>query len=157
VEITRQASRFVFTLDGRPVEADAVEVSPGVYSLLLAGQAFEVRVDPGDGPAPARSLRVHTGSAVFTAEVMDPRTWSGRHGPGVEAEGAQQVTAPMPGKIVRVLVEPGAAVEAGQGLVVVEAMKMQNEVRSSKSGKVEKVLVREGQAVNSGEVLAIVV
>jgi biotin carboxyl carrier protein len=60
----------------------------------------------------------------------------------------------MPGKVVRVLAAVGDAVEAGQGLLVVEAMKMQNEIRSPKSGKVERLLVKEGQAVNAGEVLA---
>jgi len=60
----------------------------------------------------------------------------------------------MPGKVVRLLVKAGDRVEAGQGLFVVEAMKMQNEIRSPKSGTVERVLVAEGQAVNSGEVLA---
>jgi biotin carboxyl carrier protein len=62
----------------------------------------------------------------------------------------------MPGKVVRVLVKQGAAVEAGQGLLVVEAMKMQNEIRSPKSGKIEKLLVVENQTVNAGETLAVV-
>jgi biotin carboxyl carrier protein len=72
----------------------------------------------------------------------------------MEAEGRQQITAPMPGKVVRILKNAGVAVEAGEGLLVVEAMKMQNEIRSPKRGKVEKILVKEGQAVNAGEVLA---
>jgi pyruvate carboxylase subunit B len=71
----------------------------------------------------------------------------------VQAEGRQQVVAPMPGKVVRVLVSAGEQVEAGQGLLVVEAMKMQNEIRSPKSGTVEKVVASEGQAVNAGDVL----
>ncbi|HZV60180.1 MAG TPA: biotin/lipoyl-containing protein, partial [Candidatus Eremiobacteraceae bacterium] len=69
-------------------------------------------------------------------------------------DGRQQITAPMPGKIVRVLVKEGEQVEVGQGLLVVEAMKMQNEIRSPKNGKVERVHVKEGQTVNSGEILA---
>ena len=78
-----------------------------------------------------------------------------RHGAGIELEGRQQLLAPMPGKVVRVLVATGQKVEAGQGLLVIEAMKMQNEVRSPKSGTIEK-LAREGQTVNAGEILAIV-
>jgi biotin carboxyl carrier protein len=62
--------------------------------------------------------------------------------------------SPMPGKVIRLLVNVGDEVEAGQGLVVVEAMKMQNEIRSPKKGKVERVLVSEGQNVNAGEALA---
>jgi biotin carboxyl carrier protein len=69
-------------------------------------------------------------------------------------EGRQEILAPMPGKVIRVLAAVGDAVEAGQGLLVVEAMKMQNEIRSPKSGKVERLLVKEGQNVNAGEVLA---
>ncbi|MGH9706384.1 MAG: biotin/lipoyl-containing protein, partial [Candidatus Acidiferrales bacterium] len=73
-----------------------------------------------------------------------------------EAEGRQNVLASMPGKVVRVLANAGDAVEAGQGLLVVEAMKMQNEIRSPKSGTIERLLVAEGQTVNAGELLAIV-
>jgi len=62
----------------------------------------------------------------------------------------------MPGKVIRLLVKPGEAVEAGQGILVVEAMKMQNEVRSPKSGKVERLLVSENQAVNAGDTLAVI-
>jgi biotin carboxyl carrier protein len=66
------------------------------------------------------------------------------------------VLAPMPGKVIRVLVKTGDSIEMKQGLVVVEAMKMQNEIRSPKSGTVERLMVREGQTVNTGEVLAII-
>jgi biotin carboxyl carrier protein len=74
----------------------------------------------------------------------------------LEAQGRQQIVAPMPGKVVRVLVSAGDEVAAGQGLLVVEAMKMQNEIRSPKQGKVERFEVQEGQAVNAGEVLCVV-
>ncbi|HWQ03049.1 MAG TPA: biotin/lipoyl-containing protein, partial [Candidatus Nitrosotenuis sp.] len=79
-----------------------------------------------------------------------------KRGGALEAEGRQEILAPMPGKVVRVLVKSGDAVEAGHGLLVVEAMKMQNEIKSPKSGKVERVLVSEGQNVNAGETLAVV-
>ncbi|MFY9585282.1 MAG: biotin/lipoyl-containing protein [Candidatus Acidiferrales bacterium] len=151
VELVREAGRLLLTLDGRPVEADAVEVAAGTYSILLSGKSFEVRVQPA-----ADGVRVHTGGAEFSARVLDPRAWRGRRSGVLEAEGRQQVTAPMPGKVVRLLVKLGDAVEAGQGLLVVEAMKMQNEIRAPKTGKIEALLVAEGQAVNAGEVLAIV-
>ncbi len=70
--------------------------------------------------------------------------------------GPKKLTAPMPGKVVRILVSEGAEIEAGAGILVVEAMKMQNEVKSPKKGIVQKITVREGAAVNSGDVLAIV-
>jgi biotin carboxyl carrier protein len=86
--------------------------------------------------------------------VRDPRTWRGRRHSALEAEGRQQIVAPMPGKVIRLLVKVGDEVEAGQGLVVVEAMKMQNEIRSPKKGKVERLQAKEGQPVNAGDVLA---
>jgi biotin carboxyl carrier protein len=119
---------------------------------LLAGQSHEVCVTPSADS----KLKLQTGAQEFSAEVLDPRAWRGRRHSGVEAEGRQQIIAPMPGKVVRVLIKAGDAVEAGQGLLVVEAMKMQNEIRSPKSGTVERVLASEGQAVNAGEVLCIV-
>ena len=151
VEVEREGGRLRLALDGRPLGADAVELAAGTYSILLDGQSFEVRVQSApDG------LRVHTGGAEFCVEVLDPRAWRGKRGGVLEAAGRQQITAPMSGKVVRLLVRAGDAVEAGQGLLVVEAMKMQNEIRTPKTGTVERLLVTEGQAVNAGEVLAVV-
>jgi biotin carboxyl carrier protein len=150
VELERNASGWRILLDGQPVDADAVEIAPYTLSILLNGQSHEIRVSP----APDGELKLQTGTHEFTAEVIDPRAWSGRHHGHVEAEGRQPIVAPMPGKVVRLLVKAGEQVETGQGLLVVEAMKMQNEIRSPKSGTVERVLAKEGQAVNAGEVLA---
>ena len=150
MDVTRDADRWHVTLDGEPVDADAVEIAPNVFSILLNGKSHEVRITP----APAGTLTLQTAHREFTAQVLDPRAWRGRRHGALEAEGRQQILAPMPGKIVRVLVQVGEKVEAGQGLIVVEAMKMQNEVRSPKNGTVERLLVKEGQPVNAGEILA---
>jgi biotin carboxyl carrier protein len=152
VELTRDADRWQFSLDGKAVDADAVEIAPNIFSILLNGKSHEIRVTP----TPAGALTLQTAHHEFTAEVIDPRAWRGRRHGALEAEGRQQILTPMPGKIVRVLVQVGEKVEAGQGLLVVEAMKMQNEVRSPKSGTVERLLVKEGQPVNAGEVLCVV-
>jgi biotin carboxyl carrier protein len=85
--------------------------------------------------------------------VSDPRAWRGGRGALFGAEGKQQIIAPMPGKVIRVLVSAGDTVEANQGLVVVEAMKMQNEIRAPKSGKIEHIFIRGGQAIAAGEAL----
>ena len=135
---------------GLAIDRSGIEISPGVYSILIDGVSHEVRV----APAPNGSLTLQTGHHEFTAEIADPRAWSGRRHGHVEAEGRQQILAPMPGKVVRLLVKAGDEVKAGQGLLVVEAMKMQNEVRSPKTGKVERLLAKEGQPVNAGEILA---
>jgi biotin carboxyl carrier protein len=153
VELGRDGAAWRVLLDGRPVTADVAEIAPHTLSILLEGQSFEICVTP----SPDGKLKLQAGAQEFVAEVIDPRAWSGRRHGGVEAEGRQQIVAPMPGKVVRVLVKGGDHVEAAQGLLVVEAMKMQNEIRSPKSGTVERVLVKEGQAVNAGEVLCVVV
>ena len=150
VELERDANRWRISLDGEPVDADAVEIAPNNFSVLLNGKSHEILVTP----SPNGTLTLQAAHREFIAEVIDPRAWRGRRHGLLEAEGRQQVLAPMPGKIVRVLVQVGERVEAGQGLLVVEAMKMQNEIRSPKSGTVDRLLVKEGQPVNAGEVLA---
>ncbi len=151
VEVTRTEGRLACVIDGQPIEADAVEIAPGIFSILLNGRSYEVRVDVRAG-----GLHIHTGHREYPVTVIDPRSWRGKHGHALEGEGRQQIVAPMPGKVVRLLVKQGDAVEAGRGLLVVEAMKMQNEVRAPKSGTVERLLVAEGQPVNAGQVLAVV-
>lgn len=153
VELERLAQGWRAQLDGREVTADLVEITPGTYSILLDGRSFEVRIQslPASG-----TLRVQSGNEEFAAEIIDPRTWRGRRGGLIEAEGRQKILAPMPGKVIRVLVKAGEKVEANQGLLVVEAMKMQNEIRAPKTGTLERLLVCEGQTVNAGEVLAII-
>jgi len=143
-------SRMEAAVDGRKIVADAVLIFTGVYSILLDGRSFEVSVEKsGDG------WLVRTPGREFQVEILDPRSWRRAHGGSIELEGRQQVVAPMPGKIIRVLAAAGQKVEAGQGLLVIEAMKMQNEIRSPKSGTVDR-LAQEGQTVNAGEILAVV-
>ena len=149
-EVQFETSQMVALIDGRTIAIDAAKTTPGAYSILLAGRSFEVTVEgAGDG------LLLRTAGREFHVEIFDPRSWRRGRGGSVEIEGRQQVAAPMPGKIVRVLAALGQKVEAGQGLLVIEAMKMQNEIRSPKSGTVER-LAREGQTVNAGEILAVV-
>jgi biotin carboxyl carrier protein len=149
VELSRENGRLRISLDGISLDADAVEVVPNTYSILLAGESHEIQV----APLPDGRIKLHTGLAEFIGEVADPRAWRGRKHGALEAEGRQPVVAPMPGKVIRLLVKEGDAVEAARGLIVIEAMKMQNEVRSPKTGKVERLFAKEGQAVNAGEIL----
>jgi biotin carboxyl carrier protein len=150
VDLERLGDQWRIILDGEPVNADVVEIAPNTLSILIRGESHEIRV--------ARSsdglLSIQTGLREFSAEVTDERSWRGRRLGHVDAQGRQQITAPMAGKVVRLLVKAGETVEVGQGLLVVEAMKMQNEIRSTKSGIVERLLAEEGQTVNSGETLA---
>jgi|SRR5579871_1131805 len=150
LDLEQVEGRWSCRLDGRQIEVDAVLARPDVISLRIGNKAYEVKCERVGG-----DTHIWVGSARFAAEVRDPRSLRGRVR-AVDEHGPRKLTAPMPGKIVRVLVSEGAEVEAGAGILVVEAMKMQNEVKSPKKGIVQKILVREGAAVNAGEVLAIV-
>ena len=150
LELNRVESRWSCRLDGREVEVDAVVARPDVLSLRIGNQAYEVKCERIAG-----QMFLWVGSACFAAEVRDPRSLRGRVRQ-VDDHGPKKLTAPMPGKIVRVLVRQGDEVEAGSGVLVVEAMKMQNEIKSPKKGTIQKILVGEGAAVNAGDVLAIV-
>jgi biotin carboxyl carrier protein len=155
VEIALSAaepSQLVATIDGRRVEADAAKISPGMYSILLGGRSLEVHVE-----ALVDGMLVRTAGSEYRVDIVDLRSWRRSRSGRIDLAGRQQIAAPMAGKVVRVLVAPGQQVETGQGLLVVEAMKMQNEIRSPKTGTVERLLAREGQAVNSGEVLVVIV
>jgi biotin carboxyl carrier protein len=145
------SSQITAVIDNRGVEANIVKILPGVYSILLGGRSLEVSVEKNkDG------LLLRVAGREFLLEIADPRSWRGRRSGNIELEGRQEVTAPMPGKVVNVLVANGQHVEAGQGLLVIEAMKMQNEIRSPKSGTVERLMANEGQTVSAGEILAVV-
>jgi biotin carboxyl carrier protein len=142
---------FRALLDGTGPAARAIETGAGTLVILLADRAFDARVSQEGG-----NLLVRCAGWEFRVQIRDPRAWRAGNRTALEAAGPQRVVAPMPGKVVRVLVSAGQAVEAGQGLVVVEAMKMQNEVRAPKSGHVERVLVSEGQAVRTQEALLVI-
>jgi biotin carboxyl carrier protein len=130
--------------DGSEREASVETLQPGVYSVLLDGRSYEARVE--DGVVTVNGFR-------YEVEVRDPRRWS-RQSRGGAHSGAQNIKAPMPGKVVRVLVAVGDAVEPGQGIVVVEAMKMQNELKAPRAGKVIGLSAKIGATVTAGEILA---
>jgi biotin carboxyl carrier protein len=134
--------------EGEERKADVAEVAPSVYSVLLDGSSYEARVEQTPD-----SLVVVVNGTRFPIEVRDPRRWSARLG-GRPGDGVQNLLAPMPGKVVRVLARTGDAVEAGQGILVVEAMKMQNEMKAGRAGRVLSIAVQEGATVKAGEVLA---
>jgi biotin carboxyl carrier protein len=85
----------------------------------------------------------------YVVELHDPRRWR-RTGSSIEAEGPQEIVAPMPGKIVKILVAEGQQVERDQGLLVIEAMKMQNELKAPRAGRIERIYMEEGRGVESG-------
>lgn len=150
VELEQRDGRVQARVDSRQYDVEVVSPEEGVYTFLAGELVYEARVwalDP-------HSLRVSIGSHLFSTSVIDRkhRRSTTEHG----TEGRQNLVAPMPGKVVRVLLAAGDEVTLGQGVVVVEAMKMQNEIKSPKSGRVVEVRVAEGANVNASQVLAVV-
>ncbi len=151
VEVQNVDGKFACRLDGRGVNADAVIAGHDVLSIVIDGRAYEVKREIVRG-----DVHMVIAGERYAAELRDPRSYRARKAAGAGVEGPKKLVSPMPGKVVRVLLPEGAEVKAGQGVVVVEAMKMQNELKSFKSGTVKQVLVAEGASVTAGEVLAII-
>jgi len=172
VGIVRKGSVLHVDLDGRTHIVDARRVSDSIVSMLvqLDGASSPARsVDAafasqpparrgaGDGGA-AGDFDVHLDGMTIPVQIRPAGSFGRpkKDGPGAHATGPQRVTSPMPGKVVRVLVKPGDHVKARQGLVVVEAMKMENELRAARDGRVRDVAVAEGQSVDAGASLLVV-
>ena len=154
LELERAEGRWSCRLDGHEVEVDAVLARQDVLSLRIGNRAYEIKSEHiGEVKDNKNDWHVWVGSARFACDVRDPRALRSR-ARAADDHGPRKLTAPMPGKVVRVLVAPGDSVAAGQGLLVVEAMKMQNEMKASRAGRVLTVTVKEGATVAPGEILA---
>ena len=158
VTVHRVDGRFVVAIDRREWVIDAARIDVHTWSLLIdedvrtCSHEVTLAADPGSG-----ALNVRADGAPVAVFV------NGRRRLGRKAEGAQaggsgplRIVAPMPGKIVRVLVRTGEAVRAGQPLIVIEAMKMENELRAAGAGTVAEIQVADGQSVEAGALLAVV-
>jgi biotin carboxyl carrier protein len=151
LELKRTDAGWRCRLNGLELKVNAVLVEPNLLSVLVDGRGYEVHRDyAGTGS------HLYVGARRYVAELYDPRSFRGRKQGARSESGAQKLIAPMPGKVVRILTGENTEVQAGQGIIVVEAMKMQNEIKSPKNGTVQRLAVVEGAAVNAGDVLAIV-
>jgi biotin carboxyl carrier protein len=142
--------RFEVSIDGRARVVDSRETGPGTFSLLIDHATAEVSV-----VSRRDEFAVAVGGRTHRLRLLDERALRQRGGKAVGA-GSREVRAVMPGKVVAVLIETGAQVVAGQGLLVIEAMKMENEIAAPRAGTVQEIRVSPGQAVEAGEILAIV-
>jgi biotin carboxyl carrier protein len=151
LELAHNAGTWHCRLDGRIVEVDARLVRPDVLSLMIGNRSYQIQRERGFA-----YMDVWIGGSRYAAEVRDPRSMRSR-GSGVRDEkGPRKLVASMPGKVVRVLAAEKSELEAGQGVIVIEAMKMQNEIKSPKKGILQKIVAVAGSTVNAGDVLAIV-
>jgi biotin carboxyl carrier protein len=151
LELARAETGWQCRLDGRELQVDAVLTQRDVLSVLIGGKAYEIKREHT-----ATDMHLWVGSVRYLTELRDLRSLRGRKGARADEKGPKKLLAPMPGKVVRILIGEQHAVEAGQSVLVVEAMKMQNEIKSPKKGTVQKIVAGEGANVNAGDVLAIV-
>jgi biotin carboxyl carrier protein len=148
-EDKQKGDQWVCKLNGREFPMDVVSVQEGVLSLLTNGKSYEIKQE-----TVGAETNVVVGHERFSVAVRDPRSFRSRSRAGASEQGVKKITAPMPGKVVRILAGVGAQVETGQSVIVIEAMKMQNELKAPKAGVVKKINVVEGAAVEAGQSLA---
>ena len=144
--------QYEVTIGGETVHVDAVRSGPTVYSIIEDGKQFEAMVDERG----AHGFDVLVGGRLFHLESVDERTRMLAGSAVVVTTGPQTVAAEMPGKVVKVNVAAGAEVAEGEGVIILEAMKMENEIPSPIDGILKELAVSEGQTVEAGDVLFVV-
>ncbi|PYT01002.1 MAG: hypothetical protein DMF63_04895 [Acidobacteria bacterium] len=148
IEIKREDGKVFARVDDREYELEVSEPETGVYLLKHNGKIFEASVQPGD------LTHVRIGQDELEIKLVDPRRLRGSGVGHEHGDGLAEIKTAMPGKVVSILQTVGATVEKGEGILVVEAMKMQNELKSPKAGVIKEIRVTEGAAVSAGDILA---
>ncbi len=152
IEIKRDGSRLTATVDGRAIDAEVSEPESGVFLFKLDGRIIETYVGPF---ADSRSI-VSVGGRDLEVTITDPKRLRGSASGGAHDHGHAEIKTAMPGKVVRILRKVGDHVTKGEGVIVVEAMKMQNEMKSPRDGTIGEVRVTEGDTVGAGDVLVVI-
>jgi biotin carboxyl carrier protein len=154
IEIRPDGEKLIARVDDREYVLEASEPEPGIFLLKNDSQIFEAIVDRS--PDASEPMHVRIRDADFNIRLIDPKRLRGSSAASTHTTGIAEIKTAMPGKIVRILVSVGDTVSKGDGILVVEAMKMQNELRSPKDGVVKELRTTEGTTVEASEVLAIV-
>ncbi len=154
INIKREDNKVFAEIGDRKYELEASQPEPNVYLLKHDGKIFEVFVSPNsksDEP-----FKVKVGTDDFEVQISDPKKLRGTGSSDTNTDGVAEIKTAMPGKIVRILLEENAEVKSGEGVIIVEAMKMQNEMKSPKDGIIKEIRFNEGDTVNAGDVLVII-
>ncbi len=154
IEITRDGDLLFACVDNRDYELEAAEPESNVFLLKHKGRIFEVFVSPRKNANEPIAARI--GSTELEVTLSDPKRLRGTTSGADDASGKVEIKTAMPGKVVRILKTVGDAVEKGDGVIVVEAMKMQNEMKSPKDGAIKEIRVSEGDTVGAGDVLVVI-
>ncbi len=152
--------KFHMTLDGRVFELDARRMPSQIASLLMDHKSYDVDLERIAKKSDTLDGRIHVRvrGRVLRFEILDERRLKMKEAQGFRFDvgGVVSIDSPMPGKVIKILAKPGEQVKEGQGIIVVEAMKMENELKSPKAGTVKEIRVKEGEAVESGAKLALI-
>ena len=152
LDIKESDGKLSANINGREYELESSEPEPNVFLLKENGKVYQAFVSPkADG-----GVNVRVGTNEFEVELTDPKRLRGAGGSAGHTDGLAEIKTAMPGKVVRILKAEGEAVAKGEGVIVVEAMKMQNEMRSPKDGTVTSLRVAEGDTVGAGDVLVVI-
>ena len=154
IELKREGDKVFADIDGRKYELEASEPEPNVYLFKHEGKINEIFVSPQANPA--EPLKIRVGTREIEVRIIDPKRRRGSSVTNEHAGGLAEVRTAMPGKVVRILVSMGDAVQKDDGVVVIEAMKMQNEMKSPKDGVVKEIKVAESDTVSAGDVLLVI-
>ncbi|MFN2511390.1 MAG: biotin/lipoyl-containing protein [Pyrinomonadaceae bacterium] len=154
ISIQRRESVVLAEVDGRHYELELRDLGDSEYLLIDGNTIYNCRVEKSHNHP--HDIEVSFRGVSYPIKLTDPKRLRSAQSGAQQDKGAARILAPMPGKVVRVLVEAGAQVEAGAGILVVEAMKMQNEMKSPKAGKVVSIHAQAGTTVNAGDVLAVI-
>ncbi|MDX6527889.1 MAG: hypothetical protein QOH41_179 [Blastocatellia bacterium] len=153
IEIKDEGGGVFAEIDGRAYEVDVHE-SADEFLLIHDGRVFNCRIE--GRPESGQPIEVIAGTTHCAVTLTDPKRLSTATSATAHGDDAARIIAPMPGKVVRVMIELGSQVEAGAGIIVVEAMKMQNEMKAPRAGTVIALNVESGATVNGGDVLAVI-
>lgn len=154
IEIRREGETVVAEIDGRKFKLEVSQPEPNTYLFKNENKIFETFVSPLQNAG--SPLQVKIKNNEFEIILHDPKRLRDAKGKGGQAEGIAEIKTAMPGKVVRVLTESGTEIKAGEGVIVVEAMKMQNELKSPKDGVLKEIRFKEGDTVNAGDILALI-
>lgn len=154
VTLEREGRNITASVDGRKYELDVSEPEPGVVLMKHDGKVYEASVSAGQRNSETQNVRL--GSNEYDIRMVDPKRLRSAGSDSEHSEGTVEIKTAMPGKIVRILMYAGAVVKKGDAVIVVEAMKMQNELKSPKDGIITEIRHIEGITVNAGDVLAVI-
>lgn len=154
ISLNQTGEKVFAEIDGRNYELEVSEPEPNVFLFKHEGEIFEIFVSPNEKLN--EPFQVNLANQQFEIKIFDPKRLRGSVAASGEVEGTAEIKTAMPGKVVRVLLEEGAEVQTGDGIIVVEAMKMQNEMKSPKDGIIKEIRFPEGATVNAGDVLAVI-